>query len=66
MSWVFFSLGLFFVAFSLFNLFGTSFNLPDLFRKVGGENDNARRLRSFFFALIAFLMFYMAEQASLG
>ena len=37
MSTVFFILGLFFVAMSLFNLFGTSFNLPDMFKRFGSE-----------------------------
>ncbi len=62
MSTAYFILGLFFVAMSLYNLFGTGFNLPDIFKRFGSEDENARRLRSFFFALIAFLMFYMAEK----
>ena len=66
MSWLFFGLGLFFVAFSLYNLFGTGFNMPDMFKKFGGEDENARRMRSFFFALIAFVMFYMAENVAGG
>ncbi|MEM7427425.1 MAG: hypothetical protein AAF441_15125 [Pseudomonadota bacterium] len=64
MSTVFFVLGLFFVAMSLYNLFGTSFKLPDMFKRFGSEHEHAHRLRSFFFALIAFLMFYMAENAA--
>lgn len=66
MSWVYFGLGLFFVAFSLYNLFGTSFKMPDVFKRFGGEHEHAHRLRAFFFALVAFVMFYMAENVAGG